>query len=272
MGRWGNNGEIDLINKMSAMRMGPCFGLVCALAVAYMVAGDLMEDIDVLLDGIKPGGDLGESQGTADFSRKLKGVTNKAMHNAEVKEVQSKNNAQGLTKLTKNVHAPKMINLDPSIKSAGRKEVGVKQAKEKQTKQEQKQKEMEEKTAKAKARAAKIAEKAEKATVETEQKVLKAKEQKAKEKVTKAEKAAARKKEQEEKAVAKERADKKHAAMMKAKEKAVKDERPNEKRGAHQQIKDAKATIKNVKAKSKAAKKVSGSAAHGRGCQGGCRR
>merc|ERR1712086_639048 len=102
---------------------GPCFGLVCALAVAYLVAGDLMEDIDVLLDGIKPGGDLGESQGTADFSRKLKGVTNKAMHNAEVKEVQSKNNAQGLTKLTKNVHAPKMINLDPSIKSAGRKEV-----------------------------------------------------------------------------------------------------------------------------------------------------
>merc|ERR1719424_753918 len=85
-----------------------------------------------------------------------------------------------------------MINLDPSIKSAGRKEVGVKLAKEKQTKQEQKQKEMEkkrveklneqlkkkqEKTAKAKARAAKIAKKAEKATVETEQKVLKAKEQ-----------------------------------------------------------------------------------------------
>jgi len=61
------------------MRMGPCFGLVCALAVAYLVAGDLMEDIDVLLDGIKPGGDLGESQGTADFSRKLKGVTNKVL-------------------------------------------------------------------------------------------------------------------------------------------------------------------------------------------------
>jgi hypothetical protein len=241
-----------------------------SLALAWVATGELMHEIDRLIDGYAPGDSLIE-EGEGAFARTLKLVASSAVKNAQKKEVATK-------AASKRAHgtidgfardAPKLNRLNKVIMASSSKEEGVKKEikqkevvergeKEKQQKRVQKAAEQgekaKEKEEKAKALAAKMAERAQKAKDEKEQKVLQAKEEAAKEKTAKEEAIIQAKKAEEARIQAQERSEKKEVADKKVKETAVKQERPNKKKKALADTAEGQKIIANVKTKMDKAK------------------